>query len=320
MRWVCVVVVAMLGLGAPAAGAAAQVPRIGYLASNNATPAWRDAFTRGMKELGYVENRTVIIDRRSADGEANRLPGLAVELVGLRPQVIVSSGSGPSLAAKNATATIPIVVAYANDPVALGLVASLARPGGNITGLSSLATGLIGKRLELLTEAIPGLTRVGALYNPVSESNQINLQELRSAAARMGITLDLYEITRVEAIDGAVVSAATRGGGLAVLNTGLLNAHRSTIVDATARYKVPAIYFDTEFANAGGLLSYGPNVADLHHRAALLVDKILKGAKPRDLPFEQPSNFELVINLKAAKALGVTIPQSLLVRADRLIE
>jgi len=321
MRLVCAIAAAVIGLGAgdAIAQAPSDAPRIVYLESA-ARPASAAAFLRGLSDLGYVENRNIVIERRSAAGQTERLPGLAAELVRLQPRVIVASSPSAALAAKNATATIPIVMAFTNDPVALGLVASLARPGGNVTGLSNQATGLMGKRLELLAEIVPGLSRVSVVWQPAIESNQANLRELQAAAVVLRFTLDPFEVTQPEDFDAAFKAAATRGGGVAVLDGALVSQHRGIVVAAAARHKVPTIYFELEFAEAGGLISYGPNIPDMHRRAAVYVDKILKGANPADLPVEQPTKFELVINLKTAKALSITIPPALLSQADEVIE
>jgi len=323
MRLVCAVAAAFVGLGAAASDAIAQAPsgapRIGYL-ETNATSGRFEAFQRGLSELGYVENRTIIIERRSSAGQAELFPNLAAELVRLRPQVIVVSSPSAALAAKNATASIPIVMTNVGDPVGLGLVASLARPGGNVTGLSNLATGLGGKRLELLAEIVPGLSRVAVVWGPGSEGPQLAYRELQAAALTLRLALESFEVTRPEDFDAAFQAAAARAGGVAVLNSPIVGGHREVVVAAAARHKVPAIYYDTEQATAGGLISYGANRSDLHRRAALYVDKILKGANPADLPVEQATKFELVINLKTAKALGLTIPPALLARADEVIE
>jgi putative tryptophan/tyrosine transport system substrate-binding protein len=238
----------------------------------------------------------------------------------LQPRVIVTSGPNAALVAKDATGTIPIVMAYTNDPVALGLVASLARPGGNVTGLSNLATGLMGKRLELLAAMVPGLSRVGVVWDPTSESNLINFRELQAVAASLRLELDAFEVTQPAGFDAAIKLGRGQDDGLIVLNSPVANTNRGVVVTAVARHKVPAIYFGKEYAETGGLISYGPNIPDMHRRAAAYVDKILKGAKPADLPIEQPNKFELVINLKAAKALGLAVPHALLARADEVIE
>lgn len=293
--------------------------RIGYLGTVNVS-GWFEAFQGGLRDLGYVEGRTIIIERRSAFGQTARLPGLAAELVGLEPRVIVASAPPAVRAAKNATARIPIVMAFSNDPVALGLVESLARPGGNVTGLANLASDLMGKRLQLLTEIVSGLSRVGVIWDPNHDSSQINRRELQAAVAALHLTLKSFEVTRAEDIDGAFKAAASRSDGVVVLNTPMVVLHREAITAAAARYTLPAIYFEMDFAKVGGLISYGADFRDLHRRAAIYVDKILKGAKPADLPIEQPTKFEMVVNLKTATALGITIPQSILLRADEVIE
>jgi putative tryptophan/tyrosine transport system substrate-binding protein len=211
-------------------------------------------------------------------------------------------------------------MAYTNDPVALGLVSSFARPGGNVTGLSAMASGLIGKRLELLAQLIPGLSRVGVVWNPADRSNQINFREFQAVAMKLRLDLDSFEATEPMAFEHAFNHAGGKGGALAVLNSSVANASRTAIADAAMRHRIPAIYFNREFVEAGGLISYGPDYGDLHRRAAVYVDKILKGAKPADLPVEQPNKFELVINLKTAKALGITVPPSILLSADEVIE
>ena len=293
------------------------LPVIGYLDASG-LDRWFEAFRRGLSDLGYEENRTVIIERRSAAGRSERLPDLAAELVRLQPQVIVASGSRAALAAKNATASIPIVIAFATDPVGLGLVATLARPGGNLTGLSNLGAGLMGKRLELLAKIVPGLARVGVVWQPNFEGVHMDHRELQTAAAELGLPIESFELTRPEDIDAAFKQASARVGGVAVLSGPLIFNQRERVVAAAVRHKVRSIYYDAEYAQSGGLMSYGPSLLDLHRRTAVFVDKILKGAKPADLPVEQPTKFELVINLKTAKALGLEVPPTLL--ADEVIE
>jgi putative ABC transport system substrate-binding protein len=323
MRVVCAVAAAIVGLNAVAVDAIAQAPigspRIGYLGTVN-VPGWFEAFLRGLRDLGYVEGRTIIVERRSAAGHVARLPDLATELVGLEPRVIVASAPPAVRAAKNATARIPIVMAFSNDPIALGLVDSLARPRGNVTGLANMASELMGKRLELLAEIIPGLSRVGVIWDPDHESSQINHRELQAAVATLRLALESFEVTRPEDLDGAFRAAAARTDGVIVLNTSVTVLHREATVAAAARHKVRAIYFLSSFIAAGGLIAYGADFHDLHRRAAVYVDKILKGASPANLPVEQPTKFTLTVNLKAAKALGITIPRSILVRSDDVIE
>jgi len=295
------------------------LPVIGYLEALSGF-GWAEAFQRGLSNFGYVPNLTVIIEQRSAAGQTGRLPALAAELVDLRPKVIVASSPPAVLAAKNATSAIPIVMAFSNDPVALGLIESLARPGGNVTGLSNLSAGLMGKRLQILMEVVPNLSRVGVILNPDNSGSQANYRELQTAAIPLRLALDMFEVKRPEDFNDAFQAAAERVNGVAVLNNPMLLTHYGIVVAAAARHKVPTIYFDTETAQAGGLISYGASTLDLHRRAAVYVDKILKGAKPADLPVEQPTKFTLAVNLKTAKALGIKIPQSILVRADELIE
>jgi putative ABC transport system substrate-binding protein len=323
MRLVCAIATATTVVGVTISTALAQAPSgtplIGFL-TPNVTSSWSEAFGRGLTDLGYVENRTIVVERRSPVGDSKGLQELAAELARLQPRVIVTSGPGAALAAKNATGTIPIVMAYTNDPVALGLVSSFARPGGNVTGLSAMASGLIGKRLELLAQLIPGLSRVGVVWNPADRSNQINFREFQAVAMKLRLDLDSFEATEPMAFEHKFNHAGGKGGALAVLNSSVANASRTAIADAAMRHRIPAIYFNREFVEAGGLISYGPDYGDLHRRAAVYVDKILKGAKPADLPVEQPNKFELVINLKTAKALGITVPPSILLSADEVIE
>jgi putative ABC transport system substrate-binding protein len=320
---VSAILAAIVGLGAAAADATAQspsgAPRIGYLESV-ASAARADAFQRGLSDLGYVENKTIVIERRSAAGQVERLPALAAELVRLQPHVIVASGPPAALAAKNATETIPIVMANISDPVGLKLVASLARPGGNITGLSTLTTGLMSKRVELLAEILTGISRIGVVWQDTREEPRMNYRELQTAATALRLAVESFEVTGPEDFDAVFKAAGERTGGVAVVNGAIVIQHREIVLAAAARYKVPAVYFGTEYTEAGGLVSFGANIADLHHRAAVYVDKILKGAKPADLPVEQPTQYELVVNLKTAKALGITIPQSILLRADEVID
>lgn len=292
---------------------------VGYLDGSD-VPRWFEAFRSGLAELGYRENQSIVIERRSMAGSTQPLPEMAAELVHLNPPVIVASGSRPALALKSATTTIPIVVAFATDPVGMGLVASLARPGGNITGLSNMGGGLMSKRLELLAELVPGLSRVGVVWSPSLLMNQMDFRETQAAAVALNLTLVSFGVAQVEQFDSAFEQAKGRTEAVAVLSGPLAFANREVIVAAAARHKVRAIYYDAEYTTAGGLVSYGPSLRKLHHRAAVFVDKILKGAKPADLPVEQPSTFELVINAKVAKASGFAIASPLLARADEVIE
>jgi len=305
---------------------AAKVARIGWLALNlAAAPQVPEAFRQGLRDLGYVEGRNVVIEHRDAEGKPERLPALAAELVGLKVDVIVAAGAPHALAAKQATKTIPIVFASgSSDPVTDGLVTSLARPGGNVTGLTGLGPGLVGKCLEQLTQAVPGVTRVDALWQPGAVGKRTEEEMLKGAevAARaLGVRLQFVEARGPADFDRAF-SDMTRvhTGALTVLPSAMFFNERRRLVDLAAKTRLPAVYPGREFVEAGGLMAYGPNLADLFRRAATYVDKILKGAKPGDLPVEQPTKFELVINLKTAKALGLTIPPSLLQRADQVIE
>ena len=299
-----------------------RIPTIGLLVgvSRSAHLAHTEAFRQGLRELGYVEGKNVIIEYRYAGGELERTPSLAAELVRLKVNVIMTQGPGAE-AAKNATRTVPIVITDVADPVATGLVASLARPGGNVTGLSSLAAQMSGKRLELLKEAIPKLSRVAVLWDPSNANNVLSLGETKAAAAPLQVTLQSVEVRGPDDFDPAFLAIKKEGAGaLIVLRNPVNITHQARILGFAAERRLPAMYLDSGYTDAGGLMSYGPNRLDMWRRAAVYVDKILKGAKPADLPVEQPTKFELVINMKTAKALGITIPQSILVRADRVIE
>jgi putative ABC transport system substrate-binding protein len=305
---------------------AAKVARIGYLTpSLGVNPHLPEAFRQGLRDLGYVEGRNLVIEYREAEGKADRLPALAAELVALKVDVLVAAqGTRSALAAKQATRTVPIVFASVADPVASGLVTSLARPGGNVTGLSNLAPELVGKRLELLTQAVPGVTRVAVLWLPGALGERTDkdmLKEAEAAARALGVRLQVVEARGPADIDRAFSDMTrARAGALTVLPSNMFLREHRHLVDLAAKNRLPAVYPQREFVDAGGLMSYGANSADLSRRAATYVDKILKGAKPGDLPVEQPTKFELVINLKTAKALGLTIPQSLLQRADEVIQ
>ena len=297
--------------------------RVGYLSSSSAERerARLAAFQQGLRELGYSEGKSIFIEQRYAGGEFERLPELAAELVRLKVDVFVVAGAPAAHAAKKASSVIPIVMTAVADPVGMGLVASLARPGGSITGLSDFNTGLVAKRLELLREVAPSVSRVAVLLNPTNPSNPPQLKLTQAAAATLAVTLLAFEAKRADEIDRAFAAIKTeRPGALIVIGDPLLGTHAKRIVELSTRNRLPAIYWSREFPDAGGLMSYGTNFADLWRRAATYVDKILKGAKPGDLPVEQPTKFELVINLKTAKALGLTIPHSLLLRADQVID
>jgi putative ABC transport system substrate-binding protein len=304
---------------------AAKVPRIGFLvassASDSAYARLIEAFRQGLRELGYVEGQNIFIEYRYAEGIYERLPALAAELVRLKVNVIVShSTPGPS-AAKQATSTIPIVMTSAGDPVGSGLVSSMAQPGGNITGLSLMAPELGGKRLQLLKQILPGLSRVAVLWNATNPYASMVAREAEAAATTLGVQLQSLAVRGPDDFEGAL-AAATKGraGALMVAEDPLTITKRTQIVDFAAKNRLPAMYGVKEFVDAGGLMSYGAHLADLYRRAATYVDKILKGAHPGDLPVQQPTRFEFVINRKTARALGLTIPPSLLQRADEVIQ
>ena len=304
---------------------AAKVARIGYLATDLAANLHlREAFLQGLRDLGYVEGRSLVIEYRNAEGKSERLPALAAELVALKVDVIVAGGTPVALAAKQATTTLPIVFAGVGDPVASGLVTSLALPGGNVTGSSILNPELVGKCLELLTQAVPGISRVAVLWQPGGLGERTGkdmLKRAEVAARALGVRLQFVEARGPEDFDKAFSDMTrARAGALTVLGSVMFFGERRRLVDLAAKNRLPAVYPLREYVDAGGLMSYGPNTADLFRRAATYVDKILKGAKPGDLPVEQPTKFELVINMKTAKALGLTIPQSLLGRADEIIQ
>ena len=330
-RFLTGVAIALSPMGATAhaqeykAQQAAKFARIGYLQTNlAATPHLQEAFRQGLRDLGYVESRNVVIEYRDAEGKPERLPALAAELVALKVDVIVAGSTVQALVAKQATKTIPIVFATAGDPVTSGLVTSLARPGGNVTGLSILAPELVGKRLELLTQAVPGVSRVAVLWHPGAMGERTGkdlMREAEVAARALGVRLQFVEARGPVDFDRAFSDMArARAGALTVLGSTMFSTERKRLVDLAAKHRLPAVYPWREFVDARGLMSYGANIADLYRRAATYVDKILKGAKPGDLPVEQPTKFELVINLKTAKALGLTIPPSVLGRADEVIQ
>jgi len=297
----------------------AKVPRIGVL-SGPIDPGV-EAFRQGLRELSYVEGKNITIEHRSAEGKLHRLPDLAAELVRLKVDVIVASSNLAIIALKEATQTIPIVMSIAGDPVGAGFIASLARPGGNITGLSVIAEQLSGKRLELLKEINPKVARVAVFRNPTIPTHAVLWKETQDAATVLGIKLLPLDTRGLDEIESAFgTMAREHAEALIVLPEPITLTYRKQIVDLAAKNRLPAMYPWTEFVDSGGLMAYAPNRDDLWRRAATYVDKILKGRKPADLPVEQPTKFELVINLKAAKQIGLTIPQSVLYRADRVIK
>ena len=302
-----------------------KVPRIGYLSPGSASPgplAYHDEFQRGLRELGYVEGRNIVIDYRFAEGKFDRLDQLAAELVRLNVNIIVSVVTQASLAAKNATSTIPIVIVSVADPIGAGLVASLARPGANVTGTSAMTSEVIGKSLALLKQTVPIVSPVAVLWNPnnVTYQGQI-LRETEMAAGKLGVELQTFGVRAPNEFDPTFAAiTGARAASLLVLPDPLFSAYTTRIADLADKSRLPAMYGLKEDVAAGGLMAYGPKYADLYWRAASYVDKILKGAKPADLPVEQPTNFEFVINLKTAKTLGLSIPPGILAITDEAIE
>ncbi len=314
---------ALTCMGTPRAQTTASVRRIGMLSATSQADAvpLNQEFRQGMRDLGWVEGKNINFEFRYADGKLDRLAQLAVELVGLKVDVIVASSLSPAIAAQKATKTIPIVMAAPGDPIVAGLVSSLARPGGNITGLTQMAPELAAKRLELLKDLVPKLARVAVLWNPTGGASPYSWKEIQAPARQLGLQLHSLEVSNAAEFDTAFASAAKISpGAMFVISNPLMTIHTKRIVDFAAKSRIPSMYQFSEYVEAGGLLAYGPDRDDMFRRAGIYVDKILKGAKPADLPVEQPTKFELVINLKAAKALGLTIPQSILVRATKVIE
>ena len=312
-------------LAAPLAAEAQvkKIARIGVLAAGSPGmySARYEAFRQGLRELGYVEGKTIAIEYRYAEGKFERLPDLAAELARLNVDVILASSAPETGAAKRATMSIPIVFGLHGDPVGTGHVASLAHPGGNITGLATMAPDLSGKRLELLKEAFPRIARVAVLWNSANRAKAEDWRETQGAAQALGVTLQSREVRGPDDFPSAFSSMTTqRPDAFLTLDDPLLLNSRTSIVAFATKERLPVIYPQRDYTDAGGLMSYGPSISDLFRRAASYVDKILKGAKPGDLPIEQPTKFEFVINLKTAKALGLTIPRSLLLRADQVIE
>ena len=320
--FICLLPAVLLPAGLTEAQQAKKVARIGMLLPVAAPDATTniEAFQQGLRERGYVEGRDIAIEYRFAAGRDVALPGLAGELVGLQVEVIVTWGTPATLAAKNATKTTPIVTAAVIDPVGTGLVESLARPGGNVTGVSSGTSELSGKSLELLMELVPRITRVAVLWNRASPSDQLSFRATEVAAQALGVRLQSFGVSDPTELDSAFAAVGReRARALFVIHAPWLQANRKRIVDFAAKSRLPAMYERREWVESGGLMSYGVNFPDNFRRAATYVDKILKGTKPADLPVEQPIKFELVINLKAAKQIGFTIPPNLLARADKVI-
>jgi putative ABC transport system substrate-binding protein len=315
----------LLGMSLDAeAQQARNVYRIGYLSASSRTsnPRVLEAFRQGLRELGWIEGQNIIIEYRWAEGRFDRLSGLAAELVQLKVDVIVAAPTPAALAAKNASGTIPIVGMSLTDPVGVGLIASLARPGANVTGVSySVGADIFQKHLQLLTEVAPRARRVAVLSNPASPARPRTVRNLKDAARPLGLQLRLLDARGPGDFDAAFAGMSQeRVEALLVVTDPAFLPHRARLVDLAMRNRLPSVFTQREDAEAGGLMSYGPRLADLHRRGATYVDKILKGAKPADLPVEEPTNYELVINIKTAKAIGLTIPESMLQRADQVIE
>jgi putative ABC transport system substrate-binding protein len=322
LRWLTLGTMLFVGVQAQAQQPA-KVPQIGFLASRSPSSfsSETEAFRQGLRELGYVEGQNIGIEYRYAEGKTDRFADLATELVRLKVDVIVTSSTPGVLAAKKASSTIPIVFGAINDPVASGLVASLARPGGNITGLTNLSPDLDGKRLELLKESFPKviITRVGYLWNP--DAPGTGWTRMQAAASGLGLQLQPLEARSADDFDSAFEAALReRVNALITLPNPLTNTHHKRIVDFATKSRLPAIYPNRVYVDAGGLMSYAPDLNANYRRAAIFVDKILKGTKPADIPVEQPTKFEFVINLKTAKQIGLTIPPNVLARADKVIK
>jgi putative tryptophan/tyrosine transport system substrate-binding protein len=319
------ILVAAILLAVPSAEAQQpkKVYRIGYLtgSSVSAITDRTEAFRQGLRELGYVEGKDIVIEWKSADGKVDRLPALAAELARLKVDIIVTTGATNTRAAKEATNTIPIIMAQDIDPVGSGFVASLARPGGNITGLSSLSVDISGKRLELLKEIIPKLSHVTILGTSTVPGTTEAFREMERAAGAFGVRLQYVDVRAAKDIEASFRAASKeRADAVLLLQSFVLNSQRKQIVDRAIKSQLPAIYYAPEWVEDGGLMSYGVSFTALNRRAALYVDKILKGAKPADLPVEQPTKFEFIVNLKAAKQIGLTIPPNVLARADKVIK
>ena len=296
-----------------------KIPLIGRL-NNSPNTARSDAFRAGLRELSYVEGKNIVVDDRNTEGKEDRMPALVAELVRLKVAVIVTGGTGITRAAKAATSTIPIVMTNDPDPVANGLVASLARPGGNITGLATLDPELSGKRLEILREVVPKLSRVAVLWNSTTPGTAPALREIELVAKAFEVRLQYLDVQNPKDFEPAFRAAAKgRADGVLVLSGRIIGFQRAQIVELAAKNRLPTIYPNSQFVEAGGLMFYGVNILDLDRRAAVYVDKILKGRTPADLPVEQPMKFEFIVNLNAAKQIGLTFPPNVLVRADRVI-
>ena len=300
-----------------------NVPRVGYLFSftqSEGRHLW-EACRQGLRELGYVEGQNIVLEPRWAEGRYERLPGLVAELEGLNVDVMVVAATPGNVAAKARTSAIPVVFVAVADPLRAGLVASFSRPGGRFTGLSLLTPEMSGKRLELLAQTVRNLSRVAVLFNPANPSNIVFLEVTQAAARKLGIELQPFEVRNPEEVERAIETAiAGRASALTAFDDPFIHSHRARIIALAAKHGLPAMYGTREFADEGGLMAYGPLRPDLYRRTATFVDKILKGAKPADLPVEQPTTFELIVNLKTAKALGLDVPTTLLLGANEVIE
>ena len=319
--------IALLGSTAAAlplaAAAQPKIPRIGFMGNSTAALEANllDAFREGLQELGYEEGRNIIIEYRWANGKYDHFPALVAELIAARVDAIVTAGTPAALAVKNATTTVPLVMVAVGDPIGTGLVPSLARPGGNLTGLSSVAPDLEGKRLQLLREVMPALSYVAMFINSLNPFHISSMEQARAAAQTMGIKLRLHDIRKSEDLDDTFAAIRKeRPDALLILADRVFLHNRERIVDFANEQRLPNVNAYKELVEVGGLMSYGPSYEDMHKRAAIYVDKILKGAKPADLPIEQPSKFTFIVNLQAAKTLGVTVPSQLLGLVDQLIE
>ena len=300
---------------------AAKIPRIGVLLLNDSQGGPIEAFRQGLKDLGYIEGHSIFIERRSAKGSPERLSQMAAELIDKKVNVIVTAGTAQAQAIRQASTTIPIVLAISGDPVAIGLAASLARPGGNVTGLSMISPDLSGKRLELLKEAAPGSSHVGVLWDGSVPENRLDFQTMQLAAGVIGIKLESLQIRTVGDLESAFsISARNRLNALVVIGGGVLNREKTKVLAFELKNRLPAMHEQLDFAESGGLMAYGVNIPEMFRRSAAYVHKILGGAKAGELPVEQPRKFELVINQKTAKQIGITIPPAVLARADRVIK
>jgi putative ABC transport system substrate-binding protein len=298
-----------------------KIPKIGWLVLRSAEGAYASGMTmRALREFGYIEGKNISAEYRHGNNNLERVPVLAEELVRLNVDVIVAASINSAIAAKHATRTIPIVFVSTRDPVSVGLVESLARPGGNLTGFTTIAPALTGKRFELLKETIPGLARLAVLWNPKNPASAEDWRQSQLSARDLGLQLHSMDVTAAEKFDSAFAASIKTGcNGMAVTFDALINSSQKRIADLATKHRIPAVYPRGDFAENGGLMSYGPDQVEPYRRIAAMIDKILKGARPAEIPVEQPTKFELVINLKTAKQIGITIPQSVLYRADRVI-